>query len=111
MTRWKLLALQILVGVVAVGFWWVGSSTKIFGVTLLPPFFFSTPADVFSRVVRMFATGLVWRHLLQVGCRQSLAGLAGGNAHELGKEGVRLYPAGKQIPQTPVGQTLHRGQH
>jgi NitT/TauT family transport system permease protein len=63
MTRWKLLALQILVGVVAVGFWWVGSSTKIFGVTLLPPFFFSTPADVFSRVVRMFATGLVWRHL------------------------------------------------
>jgi NitT/TauT family transport system permease protein len=62
-TRWKLLALQILVGVVAVALWWIGSTVKIFGVLLLPPFFFSTPLDVFARVVRMFATGLVWRHL------------------------------------------------
>lgn len=63
MNRWKLLALQALVGVVAVAIWWIGSSVKIFGTLWLPPFFFSTPADVASRVVRMFATGLIWRHL------------------------------------------------
>ena len=63
MNRWKLLALQILVGAVALGLWWVGSTVKIFGVLVLPPFFFSTPGDVLARVVRMFATGMVWRHL------------------------------------------------
>ena len=63
MNRWKLLALQILVGVVVLAIWWVGSTVKIAGVLLLPPFFFSTPGDVASRVVRLFATGLIWRHL------------------------------------------------
>ncbi|TBW33796.1 ABC transporter permease [Siculibacillus lacustris] len=63
MSRWKLLVLQVLVGVVAIAAWWIGSSVKIAGVLLLPPFFFSTPGDVFARVIRMFATGMVWRHL------------------------------------------------
>lgn len=63
MSRTKLLALQILVGVVVVAFWWLGSTVKIFGSLLLPPFFFSTPADVFARVVRMVSTGVVWPHL------------------------------------------------
>jgi len=63
MNRWKLLALQVLVGLVALTIWWIGSNVRIFGVLLLPPFFFSTPGDVFARVVRMFVTGLIWRHL------------------------------------------------
>ncbi len=63
MSRVRLFALQALVGVVAVGLWWLGSSVKLFGVLLLPPFFFSTPADVFARIVRLFATGQVWHHL------------------------------------------------
>ncbi len=63
MNRLKLLTLQILVGVVALTLWWIGSSVEIFGVLLLPPFFFSTPGDVLARVIRMFATGLIWRHL------------------------------------------------
>ena len=44
--RAKLLILQALVAVVAIGVWHVGSSVPIGGVYLLPKFFFSTPADV-----------------------------------------------------------------
>ena len=46
--RAKLLVLQALVAVVAIGIWHVGSSVPIGGVYLLPKFFFSTPADVAS---------------------------------------------------------------
>lgn len=63
MSRVKLFALQALVAVVAIAIWWIGSTVKIGGVLLLPPFFFSTPADVFSRVLRMVASGTVWPHL------------------------------------------------
>ena len=30
---------------------------------LLPQFFFSTPGDVVARVYKLFATGVIWRHL------------------------------------------------
>src|SRR5262249_25173270 len=33
------------------------------GVKLLPPFFFSTPADVAARIVKWFAEGTIWKHL------------------------------------------------
>jgi NitT/TauT family transport system permease protein len=63
MPRVKLLALQLLVAVVAIGLWHVLTSVPIFGVKLLPPFFFSTPADVALRIVKWFAEGTIWRHL------------------------------------------------
>ncbi|MFZ4806876.1 MAG: ABC transporter permease [Hyphomicrobiaceae bacterium] len=59
----RLLAYQLLVAVILIGFWHIGSSVPIAGVYILPKFFFSTPLDVAMRVIRMFATGEVWRHL------------------------------------------------
>ena len=53
----KLLFLQALVAVVAIGVWHVGSSVPIGGVYFLPKFFFSTPADVGLRVWTLFADG------------------------------------------------------
>ena len=63
MPRTKLLALQLLVAVVAVALWHVGTTVPIGGVKLLPPFFFSTPADVAARIVKWFVEGTIWRHL------------------------------------------------
>src|SRR5262249_46576716 len=63
MSRIKLLLLQVLVGVVAIAVWHVFSTVEIFGRVLLPPFFFSNPAEVGARVVKMFAQGTVWKHL------------------------------------------------
>ncbi|TPQ47025.1 ABC transporter permease [Prosthecomicrobium hirschii] len=63
MSRAGLLSLQILVGVVLLLIWHVGATIPIFGYTLLPKFFFSTPIDVASRVVQMFAGGKIWGHL------------------------------------------------
>ena len=45
-SRTTLLILQLLVAVVAIGLWHVLTTVPIFGVKLLPPFFFSTPLDV-----------------------------------------------------------------
>jgi NitT/TauT family transport system permease protein len=56
-TRGKLLLLQALVGVAAVGVWHVGSSVPIGGEYLLPKFFFSTPADVGARIWTLFYEG------------------------------------------------------
>jgi NitT/TauT family transport system permease protein len=58
-----LVALQVLVGVVALGIWHVGSTVPLGGFYLLPKFFFSTPIDVAERVWKLFATGQVWKHL------------------------------------------------
>ena len=55
--RTKLLVLQALVAVVAIGAWHVGSNVPIGGTYLLPKFFFSTPADVAARVWTLFADG------------------------------------------------------
>jgi len=63
MPRVQLLALQLFVAVVAVLLWHVLTTVPIDGVTLLPPFFFSTPADVASRIVKWFVEGTIWRHL------------------------------------------------
>ena len=63
MSRVTLLFYQVLVAVLLLALWYVFSTVPVFGVMLLPPFFFSTPGDVLARVVRMFATGMVWRHL------------------------------------------------
>ena len=57
-SRASLTVLQVLVAVLAIGLWHVLTATNV-----LPPFFFSTPVDVFSRVVRWFAEGTIWRHL------------------------------------------------
>ena len=57
MSRTSLLALQILVAVVAIVLWHVLTTVPIGGVKLLPPFFFSTPLEVASRIVRWFAEG------------------------------------------------------
>jgi NitT/TauT family transport system permease protein len=63
MPRARLLVLQILVAVVAIGLWHVLTSVPIFGTIVLPPFFFSTPADVGARVFKWFRDGSIWRHL------------------------------------------------
>ena len=64
MPRATLLLLQILVAVMAMGLWHVLTAVPIFGVTLLPPFFFSNPVDVFSQIVKWFTTGTIWKHLI-----------------------------------------------
>jgi NitT/TauT family transport system permease protein len=69
MSRSKLLALQLLVAVVALLVWHLGSTVPLgLGADgkpffLLPKFFFSTPIDVLARVWTMFASGEVYRHL------------------------------------------------
>jgi NitT/TauT family transport system permease protein len=59
----SLLALQIIVALLALLFWHVGSTVPLAGKVLLPPFFFSTPAEVLVRVYEMFTGGEIWRHL------------------------------------------------
>jgi NitT/TauT family transport system permease protein len=62
-SRAILLALQILVAVIAIAIWHIGTSVPIGGVTFLPKFFFSTPYDVAARIIRWFVEGTIWRHL------------------------------------------------
>ncbi|SMX56841.1 Putative ABC transporter (permease protein) [Bradyrhizobium sp. ORS 285] len=63
MSRVTLLALQLLVAIVAIALWQFFATVPVFGRILLPPFFFSNPVDVFSQVVKWFATGAIWKHL------------------------------------------------
>jgi NitT/TauT family transport system permease protein len=63
MNRLNLLVLQALVAVVSVGLWYALSTYPVFGVVLLPPFFFSTPLDVAQQIVDWFAKGVIWKHL------------------------------------------------
>ena len=63
MRRIKLLFLQVMVGIVALGLWQLFTTVPIFGTVLLPPFFFSTPVDVGARIYKLFAGGTVWKHL------------------------------------------------
>jgi NitT/TauT family transport system permease protein len=63
MHRGKLILLQFLVGVLTIAVWEIGSAVPIGGSYLLPPFFFSTPTDVASRIIKWFVEGTVWRHL------------------------------------------------
>jgi len=63
MTRTTLLAWQVGVAFALLAIWHIGSSVPVFGVYFMPKFFFSTPTDVLARVWKMFATGIVWKHL------------------------------------------------
>jgi NitT/TauT family transport system permease protein len=63
MSRMTLLTLQLLVAVATIAIWHVLTSVPIFGVIVLPPFFFSNPGDVANRIVAWFVAGTIWRHL------------------------------------------------
>jgi NitT/TauT family transport system permease protein len=63
MSRAKLVALQLLVAILAIGLWHILTTVPIFGSFVLPPFFFSNPVDVAARIVRWFVQGTIWRHL------------------------------------------------
>jgi sulfonate transport system permease protein len=62
-SRPTLVSLQLLVAVVAVLLWHVLTTIPIAGVKLLPPFFFSTPLDVGSRIIKWLVEGTIWHHL------------------------------------------------
>jgi NitT/TauT family transport system permease protein len=64
MSRLTLLALQLLVAIVGLVLWQVFTTVPVFGRILLPPFFFSNPVDVGSQIVKWFATGTIWKHLV-----------------------------------------------
>jgi NitT/TauT family transport system permease protein len=61
--RLRLLGLQLLVAAVALGLWQFFATVPIFGRVLLPPFFFSNPVEVGTRVYALFAGGTIWAHL------------------------------------------------
>jgi NitT/TauT family transport system permease protein len=61
--RLHLLGLQLLVAAVALGLWQLFATVPIFGVILLPPFFFSNPVEVGTHVYALFASGKIWMHL------------------------------------------------
>ncbi len=63
MARVRLIGLQLIVGLLAIALWQIGTTVPVGGDYLLPPFFFSTPMDVAARVVKWFVEGTVWRHL------------------------------------------------
>jgi NitT/TauT family transport system permease protein len=63
MSRYSLTAWQVLVGVIAIAVWHVLTTYPVFGVMVLPPFFFSNPVDVAQRIVKWFAEGTIWKHL------------------------------------------------
>jgi NitT/TauT family transport system permease protein len=62
-SRIKLLVLQLLVAIMAIALWHVLTTVPIFGAKILPPFFFSTPEAVGTRIVKWFSEGTIWGHL------------------------------------------------
>jgi len=62
-SRSKLLFAQAAIAVLAIVLWHLLTTVPIGGSLLLPPFFFSTPIDIANRVVRWFASGVIWKHL------------------------------------------------
>src|SRR5260370_17093729 len=63
MSRFTLLMLQLLVAIIAVLLWQLFTTVPIAGVKVLPPFFFSTPIDVATRIAKWFVGGTIWKHL------------------------------------------------
>jgi len=62
-SRSKLLIAQAAIAVLAIVLWHLLTTVPIGDALLLPPFFFSTPLDIANRVVRWFASGMIWKHL------------------------------------------------
>ncbi len=62
-SRIKLLSLQLFVAAITLALWQLFATVPVFGITLLPPFFFSNPVEVAKRVYELFAGGTVWIHL------------------------------------------------
>ncbi|MGN6462836.1 MAG: ABC transporter permease [Pseudolabrys sp.] len=77
MSRWTLTALQVLVGVAVILLWHILSTYPVFGVMLLPPFFFSNPVDVAARIVKWFVEGTIWKHLWVTLTESALAFIIG----------------------------------
>jgi NitT/TauT family transport system permease protein len=46
------------------GLWQLLATVPIFGHIVLPPFFFSTPVNVFNRIFKWLIEGTIWRHLV-----------------------------------------------
>ncbi len=63
MDRVRLIFYQVLVAVISIALWHLLTTVPLDGKPLLPPFFFSTPADVAAQVYKWFADGSIWRHL------------------------------------------------
>ena len=64
MNRVALLGFQILVMVITLVAWHLLTTVPMSdGKPLVPPFFFSTPGDVFARIWKWFYEGTIWRHL------------------------------------------------
>jgi NitT/TauT family transport system permease protein len=63
MSRTKLLAWQISLGIAMLLIWHAVSTWPILGDVKQVKFFFSTPVDVIARIWRFFATGMIWKHL------------------------------------------------
>ncbi len=63
MNRFKLLLMQIGVGLSLLLLWHVFTVYPVLGPTRTIQFFFSTPLDVLGRVVREFSTTEIWGHL------------------------------------------------
>jgi NitT/TauT family transport system permease protein len=63
MSRGRLLALQVLVAMAAVLLWQVLTAVPSAEHPFLPPFFFSTPADVGMRLVKWVVERSIWEHL------------------------------------------------
>src|SRR5450631_4597566 len=63
MSKFALLLLQAGVAILSIAAWYALTTYPVFGNILLPPFFFSTPVDVAERIVRLFVSGTIWKHL------------------------------------------------
>ncbi|MHC5308289.1 ABC transporter permease [Bartonella sp. LJL80] len=64
MKRSTILILQISVAVIFFAAWELATTVPVFdGKPLMPPFFFSTPLDIFQRIGADFMSGTVWYHL------------------------------------------------
>src|SRR5437868_13056196 len=64
MSRLGLISLLLLVAIVGLALFQLFASVTVFGRMLLPSFFFSSPVDVFSQIVKWFSSGVIWKHLL-----------------------------------------------
>ncbi|GAC1335599.1 MAG: ABC transporter permease [Beijerinckiaceae bacterium] len=79
-SRAALLFLQVAIAAALIAAWYVGSSVSIGGTYLLPKFFFSTPADVLGRIIKMFSNASIWHHIWVTLSETALAFVIGSSA-------------------------------